>query len=60
MDSDDYLPETAIEKMVSEGLKYASDLVIGQYQFINEAGEWLGESNFIEELGISLEGKATK
>lgn len=60
MDSDDYLPETAIEKMVLEGLKYASDLVIGQYQFINEAGEWLGESSFIEELGISLEGKATK
>lgn len=31
MDSDDYLPETAIEKMVSPGLKYASDLVIVQY-----------------------------
>ena len=60
MDSDDFLPEMAIEKMVSESLKYASDLVIGQYQFINEAGEWLGESSFIEELGISLEGKAAK
>lgn len=60
MDSDDYLPETAIEKMVSESLQYGSDLVIGQYQFINEAGEWIGESSFIEELGISLEGKFTK
>lgn len=60
MDSDDYLPETAIEKMVLESLQYGSDLVIGQYQFINEAGERIGESNFIEELEISLYGKATK
>lgn len=60
MDSDDYLPETAIEKMVSASLRYGSDLVIGQYQFINEAGKWIGESSFIEELEISLYGKATK
>lgn len=46
IDSDDYLEKTAIEKMLKAAIEDNSDIVIGQYDKVNEAGTFLGKMNF--------------
>lgn len=60
IDSDDYLPHDAIEKMIAASVQYKSDLIIGQYDMVDEVGNYLRSTTFAEQLGLEFGKKYDK
>ncbi len=52
MDSDDYLHDTAIEKLYEAAQLYHADTVIGNFERVNDKGEHLPYGNYSQEFAI--------
>lgn len=60
IDSDDYLPKDSIENMILASHKYNSDLIIGQFDMVNDVDDYLRSTTFAEQLGIEFGKKHEK
>ena len=54
IDSDDYLAETAFEKMLHSANDTDADIIIGQYDKVNESGIFLNSEDFGYKKGAIL------